>query len=217
MHKIMKKLLLFIWLVVLLGCQRDPHTYVEIVTEQGVMKVMLYNNTVKHRDNFTKLVKEGFYNDLLFHRVIQGFMVQGGDPDSKSASPDRLLGGGGPGYELDAEIELPHIKGALAAARLGDAVNPQRRSSGSQFFIVHGRIFNDEELDMIAQQNNITFTEAQRNFYKQTGGAPFLDGQYTVFGQVVEGIEVLDKIAALPTGAADRPLRDVKMKIRLLR
>ncbi len=217
MHKTMKKLLLFIWLVVLLGCQRDPHTYVEIVTEQGVMKVMLYNNTVKHRDNFTKLVKEGFYNDLLFHRVIQGFMVQGGDPDSKSASPDRLLGGGGPGYELDAEIELPHIKGALAAARLGDNVNPQRRSSGSQFFIVHGRVFNDEELDMIAQQNNITFTEAQRTFYKQTGGAPFLDGQYTVFGQVVEGIEVLDKIAALPTGAADRPLRDVRMKIRLLR
>lgn len=210
----------FTWLVLtvlLFGCGDRQHTYAEIVTDKGIMKVMLYNNTPEHRDNFIKLAKEGYYNDLLFHRVIPGFMVQGGDPDSKGASPEVMLGGGGPGYELDAEIESPHVKGALAAARLSDQVNPQRQSSGSQFFIVHGRTFSDEELDAIAQQNGITFTEEERAFYKETGGAPFLDGQYTVFGQVVEGIEVLDKLAAVPTGAADRPLTDVKMKVRILR
>ncbi|MBK7869956.1 MAG: peptidylprolyl isomerase [Saprospiraceae bacterium] len=178
---------------------------------------MLYNETPKHRDNFIKLVNENYYNDLLFHRVINSFMIQGGDPDSKTATPEQLLGGGGPGYELDAEIKLPHVKGALAAARLSDQVNPERKSSGSQFFIVHGRPFTDEELNAIQMQNNISFTEEQLKFYRETGGAPFLDGQYTVFGQVVEGIDVLDKIAAVPTGTADRPIRDLKMKISIVK
>lgn len=200
----------------LFACDRE-HTYAEIVTDKGIMKVMLYNNTPKHRDNFIKLAKDGFYSDLLFHRVMQSFMIQGGDPDSKGATPGQLLGQGGPGYELDAEIELPHIRGALAAARMPDQVNPERKSSGSQFFIVQGRTFSDEELNMIEQQNGITFTPEQRQFYKETGGAPFLDGEYTVFGQVVEGFDVIDKIAAVQTDGANRPLQDIKMKIRILK
>lgn len=212
----MKKLLVIGFIALLFGCERD-HTYAEIVTDYGVMKVMLYNNTPKHRDNFIKLAKEGFYNDLLFHRVIKEFMLQGGDPDSKNATPDRLLGQGGPGYDLDAEIESPHIKGALAAARLGDEVNPERKSSGSQFFIVDGRTFSDAELNEIEQRFNIQFTEEQRKFYKEVGGAPFLDGQYTVFGQVVEGIEVIDKIAEVQTDNVNRPVQDIRMKIRILK
>jgi len=213
----MTRYILFLAIAMLLfSCDRR-HTYAEIVTDKGIMKVMLYNNTPNHRDNFIKLAEEDFYNDLLFHRVIPNFMVQGGDPDSEGAPPGRLLGQGGPGYELDAEIESPHIKGALAAARLGDQVNPERKSSGSQFFIVHGRTFTDTELDQIEQQNGITFTEEERAFYKETGGAPFLDGQYTVFGQVVEGIEVIDKIATVQTDGANRPLQDIKMKIRILK
>ncbi len=214
----MKQLLLLgLSLIMLASCSTNANTYAEIITDYGVMKVMLYNETPRHRDNFIKLVQENYYNDLLFHRVINGFMIQGGDPDSRNAPPDRLLGQGGPDYELDPEIQMPHIKGALAAARLGDALNPQRKSSGSQFYIVHGRAFTDEELDAIATQNGITFSEAQRAFYKKTGGTPFLDGAYTVFGQVVEGIDVLDKIAQAPVGMADRPLRDIHMKIRLYR
>jgi peptidyl-prolyl cis-trans isomerase B (cyclophilin B) len=214
----MKQLLLLgLSLIILASCSKNANTYAEIITDYGVMKVMLYNETPRHRDNFIKLVQENYYNDLLFHRVINGFMIQGGDPDSRNAPPDRLLGQGGPNYELDSEIQMPHIKGALAAARLGDALNPQRKSSGSQFYIVHGRAFTDEELDAIASQNGITFSETQRAFYKKTGGTPFLDGAYTVFGQVVEGIDVLDKIAQAPVGMADRPLRDIRMKIRLYR
>ncbi len=212
-----KFVLFFSLITFLFSCEDKQHTYAEIITDYGVMKIMLYNNAPKHRDNFIKLVKKGFYNDLLFHRVINGFMIQGGDPDSKGATPGQMLGGGGPGYELDAEIESPHVKGALAAARLSDDVNPERKSNGSQFFIVHGRTFTDEQLDVIAQRNNITFTEEQRKFYKEVGGAPFLDGQYTVFGQVVNGIEVLDKIAAAPTDNLDRPARDIRMKIRILK
>ncbi len=212
----MKKLLLIGFIALLFSCERD-HTYAEIVTDYGVMKVMLYNNTPKHRDNFIKLAKEGFYNDLLFHRVIKEFMLQGGDPDSKNAPPDRLLGQGGPGYDLDAEIESPHIKGALSAARLGDEVNPERKSSGSQFFIVDGRTFSDAELNEIEQRFNIQFTEEQRQFYKEEGGAPFLDGQYTVFGQVVEGLDVIDKIAEVQTDNTNRPMRDIRMKIRILK
>lgn len=202
-------------IALLFGCERD-HTYAEIVTDYGVMKVMLYNNTPKHRDNFIKLAKEGFYNDLLFHRVIKEFMIQGGDPDSKNAPPDRLLGQGGPGYDIDSEIESPHIKGALAAARFSDDVNPERKSSGSQFFIVDGRTFSDAELNEIEQRFNIQFTEEQRQFYKEEGGAPFLDGQYTVFGQVVEGLDVIDKIAEVQTDNTNRPMRDIRMKIRIL-
>ena len=211
-----KKLLLIACSIFFFSCGKDANTYVEILTEYGTMKVMLYNETPTHRDNFVKLVKKGFYNDLLFHRVIESFMVQGGDPDSKDAGGDKLLGQGGPGYELDAEIKMPHVKGALAAARLSDEVNPERKSNGSQFFMVHGRKYTDEELDRIEQMNGVQFKPEERAFYKENGGAPFLDGQYTVFGQVVEGIAVLDKIASVPTGLADRPMRNIKMKIKVL-
>lgn len=211
-----KKLLLIACSIFFFSCGKNANTYVEILTEYGTMKVMLYNETPTHRDNFVKLVKKGFYNDLLFHRVIESFMVQGGDPDSKDAGGDKLLGQGGPGYELDAEIKMPHVKGALAAARLSDEVNPERKSNGSQFFMVHGRKYTDEELDRIEQMNGVQFKPEERAFYKENGGAPFLDGQYTVFGQVVEGIAVLDKIASVPTGLADRPMRNIKMKIKVL-
>lgn len=211
----MKQFLLSVLVVfTLFSCNRDPHTYAMIETEFGNIKVMLYNETPKHRDNFIKLAKEGFYDSLLFHRVIDGFMVQGGDPDSKNARPGQNLGGGGPGYMLDAEIGAPHIKGTLAAAR---TQNPQKRSSGSQFYITVGRPQNDTSLDGFERQKGIKYNETQRALYKEKGGAPFLDMEYTVFGEVVEGIEAVDEIAKVEKGQADRPLKDVRMKVRILK
>ncbi len=192
---------------------KNGFTYAEIETDFGTMKVMLYNSTPIHRDNFIKLAKEKFYDGLLFHRVKNTFMIQGGDPESRNAPMEKRLGQGGPGYELDPEIGAPHIKGTLAAAR---TPNPQKRSSGSQFYIVQGVPITDEYLDKLEKQKGITYNPAQRELYKQMGGTPFLDGDYTVFGEVVEGIEVLDEIANVPTNNNDRPLQDVKMKIRIL-
>ncbi len=184
-----------------------------IHTNFGDIIVELYNQTPIHRDNFLKLVKQGFYDSLLFHRVIPQFMIQGGDPNSRNAQPGQMLGTGGPGYTLPAEIKpgLFHKRGALAAARMGDQVNPQRRSSGSQFYIVTGRKFSDDELNQIEQRMKIKFTPEQRNLYKTIGGAPFLDGSYTVFGEVVKGIEVAEKIAAQPRDRFDRPTQDIHM------
>ncbi len=186
---------------------------VVIHTDLGDITVRLYNETPIHRDNFLKLVKEGFYDSLLFHRVIPQFMIQGGDPNSRHAKPNQMLGTGGPGYTLPAEIKpgLFHKRGALAAARMGDQVNPQRRSSGSQFYIVTGRKFTDAELDQIEQRMGTKFTPEQRRIYTTEGGAPFLDGAYTVFGEVVEGIEVAEQIAAQPRNRFDRPLKDIRM------
>lgn len=180
------------------------------------MEVLLYNSTPKHRDNVIKLVKEGFYDGLLFHRVIQNFMIQGGDPDSRNASPQQMLGQGGPGYTIDAEIGAHHFKGALSAARLPDQINPDKQSSGSQFFIVQGYKVQDQELDRWEQEKGIKYTPEQRKLYREVGGYPFLDNDYTVFGEVVDGLDVIDKIAAVPVGAADRPIKDLKMKISLL-
>ena len=197
----------------LLGCSSDDHTYAAIETEYGTMVVQLYNTTPKHRDNFIKLAEEGFYDDLLFHRVITGFMIQGGDPDSKGADSNKPLGFGGPGYEIDAEIGEIHMKGALAAAHNG---NPEKRSSGSQFYIVQGRSWDDNFLDKMEADKGIQYTPAQRIVYKEMGGTPSLDGDYTVFGMVVEGMEVIDQIAQVNTGRANRPVNDVKMKVRIL-
>jgi cyclophilin family peptidyl-prolyl cis-trans isomerase len=209
-------LLLFLGFMLVLGSCGDGFQYVDIQTEQGTMKVKLYNITPKHRDNFVKLVKEGYYDDLLFHRVIQGFMIQGGDPDSKTAAPGQPLGQGGPGYQIDAEFTGGrHFKGALAAARTGDAVNPEKKSSGSQFYIVQGKPMAKQALQAQAAQRGITYTEEEMERYATEGGTPFLDNDYTVFGEVVEGLEVIDKIAALPTGPGNRPARDIKMKIRM--
>jgi len=207
---------ILIALFLMTSCNRDPYTYAMIETEFGNMKVMLYNSTPLHRDNFIKLAKEGFYDDLLFHRVITGFMMQGGDPESKGAAPGRALGGGGPGYTIPAEISAPHLRGTLSAARLGDGVNPQRESSGSQFFIVQGTPQTDKQLSNFESRKRLKYNETQKKLYKEIGGYPALDAEYSVFGEVVEGFEVIDKIASEPTAPGDRPLKDIKMKIKIL-
>lgn len=237
---------------------------VEIKTTEGDLTVRLFGDTPRHRDNFVKLAKEGYYNGVLFHRVINEFMVQTGDPDSKTAPAGKMLGSGGPGYDIEAEIVYPthfHKRGALAAARQGDQVNPERRSSGSQFYIVTGKAYNDStlnqmerQLQMMQKQNIFNdlarehrdsimtlrrnrdqaglqalqdelvaitekkaaeaptrLTSQQREAYTTTGGTPHLDNQYTVFGEVVDGMDVIDKIEKVETDSHDRPLKDVKI------
>ncbi len=191
---------------------------VVISTSLGDMTVVLYNETPIHRDNFIKLVKEGFYNGTLFHRVIKDFMVQGGDPDSRNAAPNTQLGVGGPGYTIEAEFhpEFIHKKGALAAARQGDQVNPERRSSGSQFYIVQGKKITQAELNNIASRGGVFYTPEQIRIYEEIGGTPFLDQQYTVFGEVTQGLDLIDKIANVQTGNGNRPVNDLTMNIKLI-
>jgi peptidyl-prolyl cis-trans isomerase B (cyclophilin B) len=192
--------------------------YVKIETSYGDMVVKLYNETPKHRDNFLKLVKDGTYNDLLFHRVINQFMIQGGDPNSRNAKPGQMLGDGELGYTIPAEFVpgLYHKKGALAAARQADQVNPEKRSSSCQFYIVQGNKWDAAKLKMVEQRYGKSFIEEQAKVYATLGGTPFLDGDYTVFGEVVEGLEVVDKIAAVKCGPMDRPVEDVKMKMSII-
>ncbi|TVR39913.1 MAG: peptidylprolyl isomerase [Bacteroidia bacterium] len=184
-----------------------------ISTDKGDIVVALYDKTPQHRDNFIKLVQDGFYDGLLFHRVISGFMIQTGDPLSRDAVPGEPLGTGGPGYTIPAEIipGLFHHKGALAAARQGDQANPERRSSGSQFYIVQGRVWSENELAQMEQGRGIAFSEEQRESYTTIGGTPHLDDAYTVFGYVVEGLDVVDRIASVETGQRDRPAEDVSI------
>jgi len=191
---------------------------VEIETSYGIMKVKLYDETPRHRDNFLKLAKEGFYDGLLFHRVIKEFMIQGGDPDSRGAAPQAVLGNGGPGYTIPAEFrnDLIHKKGALAAARTGDFINPKKESSGSQFYIVQGRTYSNEELIGISQGKRFSYTLDQLRVYRTIGGSPNLDRDYTVFGEVVYGLPVIDKIAVVETDNNDRPRVDIPMKIRVV-
>lgn len=239
-----------------------------IKTQYGDIKIILYEKTEEHRINFEKLVKENFYDGLLFHRVIQNFMIQGGDPNSKNAAPGVTLGGGSLDYTLPAEINFPehyHKRGVLAAARRGGPSNPEKRSSASQFYIIQGKIFSDgaldtlemaknqnlinelmrknlteiqDELEQFRKDNNqegfnvrisevreqvdnmietgglsFKFTAEQRQIYTTVGGYPSLDGDYTVFGEVVEGLEVVDKIASVETDNNDRPVVDEKMQI----
>lgn len=237
---------------------------VNIETTEGNIKAVLFGDTPKHRDNFIKLANDGFYNGVLFHRVINEFMVQTGDPNSKDAPAGKRLGEGGPGYTLDAEVVFPthfHRRGALAAARQADAVNPERRSSGSQFYIVTGKAYSQENLTQMEEQiqmmkkegifrrlvmerqdtiramsarqdaqglqkmereliamtekelaqNPGEMTPEQRKAYVSEGGTPHLDGQYTVFGQVIEGFDVIDKIQKVETDSADRPLNDIRI------
>ncbi len=188
-------------------------------TDYGSMTILLYDDTPKHRDNFIKLINDGFYNGTLFHRVIKDFMIQGGDPDSKNAKAGQQLGVGGPGYTIEAEFRPEHFhkKGALAAARQGDQMNPERRSSGSQFYIVQGKKVMAAELNNMVQSTGANYTTEQINAYQTIGGTPFLDNQYTVFGEVVSGLDVIDKIAAAKTGAANRPEKDIKMTISLIK
>lgn len=192
---------------------------VEVETPYGNMLVELYSATPKHQDNFTKLVEQGYYDSLLFHRVIEQFMIQGGDPNSKNAGTGAMLGSGGPGYTVPAEFvdTLIHMKGALSAARTGDQVNPEKNSSGSQFYIVQGKTYTDRELDIIESRKNMRYTSEQRELYKNVGGTPFLDRDYTVFGRVIEGLEVIDAIAEQPTDGRDRPEKDVWMKMTFIK
>lgn len=236
---------------------------VKIQTMLGDIVVRLFDETPIHRDNFIKLAKEGYYDGTLFHRVIKDFMIQGGDPDSKGAPTGKMLGVGGPDYTLEAEIKdgLFHKRGALAAARQGDEVNPQRRSSGSQFYIVWGQVYNEGQLRQYSKQlrmqkvqavfNDLAashrdeimqmrrdrnrdglqalqdklvteaeskvgkngLTEEQLKVYSTIGGTPHLDGQYTVFGEVEEGLDVVEKIQNSATGRADRPVDDIEMRM----
>lgn len=235
---------------------------VTINTNLGEMKAILHDQTPQHKENFIKLAKEGFFDSLLFHRVIQGFMIQGGDPNSKTAGPEDRLGNGGPGYTVPAEFDtaLFHRKGALSAARMGDQVNPERASSGSQFYIVQGQVVSQATTQLNMQALSQCVTDLRRNdpdnplneqledafnqggdemfrakameladelskatgnklrmsakeveVYSTIGGTPFLDGAYTVFGQVIQGLDVIDKIAAVQTMPGDRPVEDVRM------
>ena len=242
----------------------EKMTKVKLETSLGDIVVELYNETPQHRDNFISLVKQGYYDGVLFHRVIKDFMIQTGDGNSKTAGPDQPLGDGDPGYTIEAEFVYPkyfHKRGALAAARTADQVNPERRSSGSQFYIVTGKIYSSDELKMMSQrmgemkkqdifrrlvtenrakieelqqnqddaglqalQNELiqqteaeaaktpfTMTDEQIDAYTSVGGTPHLDGQYTVFGEVVEGMDVVDKIQNTQIGRADRPTTDIKI------
>lgn len=215
--QLIKSLLLFS-IITMIGCQAgENERIIAIETPYGVMKAKLFNSTPKHRDNMVKLANEGFYDDLLFHRVINGFMIQGGDPDSRNAPAGSLLGQGGPGYLIDAEIGAPHFKGTLAAARVGGPSNPEKKSSGSQFYIVQGRAQNAKSLSSFEKQKGIKYSPAQVEKYTRLGGTPQLDMDYTVFGEVIEGLDILDKIAAVQTGASDRPVEDVAMKIKVIK
>lgn len=195
---------------------------VRIKTTLGDMVVLLYDETPQHRDNFLKLAKENFYDGLLFHRCIPGFMAQGGDPQSKGAAKGAMLGGGGPGYTVPAEMRpnLLHKKGALSAARQGDQVNPEKRSSGSQFYIVQGTPKAQAQMSQVmnykkAAHPDLVYSPEQLQMYATQGGTPELDQDYTVFGEVIEGLDVLDKILSQPT-ERDRPITDITMDIDVI-
>ncbi|MBL0055734.1 MAG: peptidylprolyl isomerase [Chitinophagaceae bacterium] len=189
---------------------------VKLTTDMGVMILRLYDKTPKHRDNFVKLVNSKFFDSLLFHRVISQFMIQGGDPQSKNAPVGTMLGAGDVGYTIPAEFDtaLFHKKGALAAARTD---NPEKASSGCQFYIVQGKTYSDAELNMMEMQMGTKFSARQRAAYKTVGGTPFLDMNYTVFGEVEKGLEVIDKIAAVAKGMGDRPMTDVHMYAEIIK
>ena len=196
--------------------KKDRKRDVLLQTSLGDITIRLSDSTPLHRDNFLKLVKQGYYDSVLFHRVINNFMIQAGDPDSKNAPAGKPLGNGGPGYTVPAEFRttLFHKKGAIAAARQGDNVNPAKASSGSQFYIVQGKTFSDAGLDSLEtfRLNGKKISSDQREVYKTVGGTPHLDQGYTVFGEVIKGLDVADKIAAVPTSKGadrDRPLENV--------
>lgn len=208
----MKKLIFILSLIISITTMAQnskPETLIVIHTKFGDITAVLYNDTPKHRDNFIKLIQEGWFNESPFHRVIKNFMIQGGG--NKDGRND-------PGYTIPAEI-LPnhfHKKGALAAARMGDQVNPQKASSGSQFYIVECQKVDDQYLDSVSAHTGHKFTDEERQTYKTIGGTPHLDGGYTVFGEVVDGFDVVDKIASVKTNAQDKPLEPVTMTLTIL-
>lgn len=217
MKQIVALLLLCVTALIAPGSLRaqETETLVLIDTDMGKIKVKLFNDTPLHRDNFIKHVKDHRYDGLLFHRVIKQFMIQAGDINSKNAPIEVHLGDGDLDYTVPAEIVYPkyfHRRGMLCAARNSDDVNPEKASSATQFYIVTGKFFTDLELDKMAKKKNRTFTPEERNAYKLEGGAPHLDGGYTVFGEVVKGMKVVDKIQFVETNDQDRPLKNIKIK-----
>ncbi|MDH6533934.1 peptidylprolyl isomerase [Parabacteroides sp. 52] len=195
--------------------EKENETMVLIDTDMGKIKVKLFNETPLHRDNFIKNVNNKLYDGLLFHRVIKQFMIQGGDIESKDAPLEKHLGDGDLGYTVPAEFVYPqyfHKRGMLCAARTADAENPEKASSSSQFYIVTGKHYTAMELDKMENNNNKTFTPEEREAYMLEGGTPHLDGNYTVFGEVISGMKTVDKIQFVPTNEDDRPLKNVKIK-----
>jgi peptidyl-prolyl cis-trans isomerase B (cyclophilin B) len=215
----MKKLFTLALLLLSIAAFAKPpkNQYVRIKTSYGDCIIRLYNQTPLHRDNFIKLAKKGFYNGTLFHRVIQNFMIQGGDPDSKTAIPSLELGDGDVGYTVPAEFRdsLFHKRGVLAAARDD---NPKKASSGCQFYITEGKRFTDGKLDTLenTRLKGRKIPAWQREWYKSVGGVPHLDQNYTVYGEVVSGIDMVDRIAAVKKDECDRPLADVPMTVEVL-
>ena len=216
----MKKIVLVLMMALLsapIMAKKNKNKFVEIRTTAGLIKVEVYADVPRHAENFLKLAKEGFYDSLLFHRVIPNFMIQGGDPDSRRAADGQALGNGDLGYKVPAEFMLPkyyHKKGALAAARDG---NPEKASSACQFYLVVGKTFTDAELDKFEQRNGNKYSGQARTDYKTIGGTPHLDGGYTVYGQVVKGQDVVDAISNRPRNTSDRPNENVRilsMKVR---
>lgn len=208
----MKKTFLILSLILttsLMSQTTKPETLIIIHTSYGDMTAKLYNDTPKHRDNFIKLINEGWFKNSPFHRVIKNFMIQGGGNASGKQDP---------GYTVDAEIKPNHFhkKGALSAARQGDQVNPLKKSSGCQFYIVQGQVVDDNYLNSVSAQSGRTFTDEERKVYKTIGGTPHLDGGYTVFGEVISGFDVIDKIASVKTGPGDVPVVPVTMTIEIL-
>lgn len=194
---------------------QEAETIVLIDTDMGKVKVKLFNDTPKHRDNFIKNVNEKLYDGLLFHRVIKQFMIQAGDVNSKDAPMDKHLGDGDLDYTIPAEIVYPkyfHKAGMLCAARTGDDVNPERASSATQFYIVTGKFFTEMELEKMEKEKNITLTSEQKQAYMLEGGAPHLDGKYTIFGEVISGMKTVMKIQLVETNEDDRPLKNIKIK-----
>lgn len=206
--------LTIILLTLFVSMNSNAQTSIVLQTTAGDLKLMLYEDTPKHKENFIKLVNQGYYDGLLFHRVISDFMIQGGDPNSRNAASGQMLGDGGPGYTIPAEFSVSHFhkKGALAAARLGDAMNPMKESSGSQFYIVQGKVLTNPQLDFYVNSGkHDPFTPEQREAYTTLGGVPHLDNAYTVFGEVTEGLDIIDKIAATQTDPRNRPVTDIKI------
>ena len=209
----MKKifLLILVCFSLLAEAKKNKNKFVVIETNKGSIKIEVYNDVPQHAANFLKLVKEGFYDSLLFHRVIPSFMIQGGDPDSKRSPSKQMLGNGDLGYKVPAEFKLPtyyHKKGALAAARDN---NPEKASSGCQFYIVVGKIFTDADLNNMEQRGRFKYSEQARTDYKTIGGTPDLDGDYTVYGQVITGQEIVDAISLVPRDTNNRPNEDVRI------
>ena len=192
---------------------------VEIETIYGNMLIELYNETPIHRDNFIKLANSGFYDGTLFHRVIPAFMIQGGDPVSKKDNPQEQIGNGGPGYTLPSEFDekLIHKKGAFAAARMPDAVNPKKESSGSQFYIVEGQVYDASKLELMEKRMGIKMNEIQKKMYSTIGGTPHLDGNYTVFGEVIRGLDIISKVSNVNRNKNNLPLEKVVMKVRVVK